>query len=289
MMTKTALCIGINDYPGTASDLRGCVNDVDDWSRELKSRGFTVEKLTNSKAKRAEMRSRIAALVKGADYGDCVVIVYSGHGSFVEDLDGDEPDGTDECLCPYDTATKGVITDDDLYELYSARERGVRLIMISDSCHSGTVAKFNPIVTPPTLRGRGAPERKVRFLPPGAFLSKRKVSALGSRGPSHTSSPPGRHAALLLSGCQDSEFSYDAYFEGRPNGAFSFVALKALKKLPKHASYRDWYEQIRKMLPSQQYPQTPNLYGGSWMKKWAVFSTQEDEKALKKARKKKKR
>ena len=27
-MTKRALCIGINDYPGTGSDLTGCVNDA---------------------------------------------------------------------------------------------------------------------------------------------------------------------------------------------------------------------------------------------------------------------
>ena len=31
-MGKKALCIGINDYPGTGMDLRGCVNDADDWA-----------------------------------------------------------------------------------------------------------------------------------------------------------------------------------------------------------------------------------------------------------------
>ena len=30
-MAKRALCIGINDYPGTGSDLAGCVNDAHDW------------------------------------------------------------------------------------------------------------------------------------------------------------------------------------------------------------------------------------------------------------------
>jgi hypothetical protein len=29
-MAKNALCIGINDYPGTQSDLKGCVNDAND-------------------------------------------------------------------------------------------------------------------------------------------------------------------------------------------------------------------------------------------------------------------
>lgn len=85
------------------------------------------------------------------------------------------------------------------------------------------------------------------------------------------SSRPGRYAGLLLTGCQDTEYSYDAYFEGRPNGAFSFVALRALAKLPTGATYRDWYAAIRRSLPSRQYPQTPNLYGSSSMKRWKVL------------------
>ncbi|MGE5839594.1 MAG: caspase family protein, partial [Deltaproteobacteria bacterium] len=40
-MAKRALCIGINDYPGTGSDLAGCVNDANDWAVLLKKRGFT--------------------------------------------------------------------------------------------------------------------------------------------------------------------------------------------------------------------------------------------------------
>ena len=42
MPKKTALCIGINNYPGTQNDLNGCVNDANDWTAELKARGYTV-------------------------------------------------------------------------------------------------------------------------------------------------------------------------------------------------------------------------------------------------------
>jgi hypothetical protein len=73
-----------------------------------------------------------------------------------------------------------------------------------------------------------------------------------------------------MAGCQDTEYSYDAYFQGRPNGAFSFVALRALKKGP--ASYQKWFIAIRKMLPSQQYPQSPNLFGSKSMKLWRVLA-----------------
>jgi len=271
-MAKRALCIGINNYPGTDSDLAGCVNDANDWADALEVRGFHVQKLLDKQAKGAAMRSAIRDIVTKAKSGDCVVIQYSGHGSFVPDLDGDEPDGTDECLCPYDVASKGPITDDELFELYSARKHGVRLLMISDSCHSGTVARFAPITTPPTAKGKNAPQRKVRFLPPATFVPKREAEKLGERRAIRSSSPPGRYAALLMAGCQDVEYSFDAYFQGRPNGAFSFVALRALKALPSNATYASWFKTIRQALPSQQYPQTPNLYGSKSMRQWKVFA-----------------
>ena len=270
-MAKRALCIGINDYPGTGSDLAGCVNDVEDWTAALRKRGFEVEQLLNRRATGRAVRDALRSLVSSARPGDSVLVQYSGHGSFVPDLDGDEPDGTDECICPYDVATKGPITDDELFDIYSLRQPGVRVVMISDSCHSGTVARFAPISTPPTIRGAGAPQRKVRFLPPAAFLSQRETAKLGARRGIRRSSPPGRYAALLLAGCQDVEYSYDAYFEGRPNGAFTFVALRALAKLKSGATYRAWYDRIRKALPSQQYPQTPNLFGSSSQKLWRAL------------------
>jgi hypothetical protein len=270
-MTLRALCIGINDYPGTDSDLAGCVNDASDWAAALRKRGFQVAMLRDRQATGAAIRKAIRDLLARCRPGDLALVQYSGHGSFVPDEDGDEPDGTDECLCPHDVTRKGPITDDELFELFSARPAGVKVVMISDSCHSGTVARFAPIRTPPTTAGPSPPRRTVRFLPPGVFLSRREAAPLGARRAARRASPPGRYASLLLAGCQDTEYSYDAYFEGRPNGAFTFVALRALATLKKGATYRDWYKAIRRSLPSRQYPQTPNLYGSSAMRAWKVF------------------
>lgn len=271
-MKRRALCIGINDYPGTGSDLAGCVNDANDWAAAFADRGFAVKTLLDRQATGNAIRSAIESIVAGARRGDSILVQFSGHGSFVPDLDGDEPDGTDECLCPYDLKEKGPITDDDLFELYSARRSGVRIVMISDSCHSGTVARFAPITTPPTTKDGNPPERKVRFLPPAVFLSRRDAAKLGVRRAKRPSSPPGRYAALLLAGCQDTEYSFDAYFEGRPNGAFTFIALRSLAVLPKKAAYGDWFQAIRRVLPSRQYPQTPNLFGSASMRRWKVLS-----------------
>lgn len=271
-MAKKALCIGINDYPGSDSDLAGCVNDAGDWAKVLQARGFNVKKMLDRQATGKAMRKAVEALVADAKKGDSVVIQFSGHGSFVPDVDGDEPDGTDECLCPYDVGKNGPITDDELYDVFSRLARGARLLMISDSCHSGTVARFAPITTPPTAVGKNAPRRTVRFLPPTVYLSRREISKLGPCRPIRKSSPPGRSGALLMAGCQDVEYSYDAYFRGRPNGAFTFAAIRALSKLRPDATYSDWFKEIRGTLPSRQYPQSPNLYGSTGMKRWKVLA-----------------
>ncbi len=168
--------------------------------------------------------------------------------------------------------TKGPISDDELNDLFTSKKNGVKMVFFSDSCHSGTVTRFAPITTPPTITGKNAPVRKVKFLPPANFLSPRDLNKLGTIRTFRRSSPPGRYGSLLMSGCQDTEYSYDAFFQNRPNGAFTFVALQTLKNLKASATYLEWYKAIRKALPSQQYPQSPNLYGSATMKRWKIFS-----------------
>ncbi len=69
-MTTKALCIGINDYPGTNNDLSGCVNDAKDWAEELTRRGFAVSQLLDKEATRAAMIKGIGGLIEGAIKGD---------------------------------------------------------------------------------------------------------------------------------------------------------------------------------------------------------------------------
>lgn len=263
-MSKTALCIGINDYPGTESDLFGCVNDANQWCDALMDRGFIVSTLFDEQATGKAMRDAIGKLISKAKNGDSIVIQYSGHGTFIPDENKDEDDQVDECICPYDIMDNGPIVDDELNSLFSSKAEGVKLVVIADSCFSGTVAKFAPF----RFKDKLFPHVGVRFLPPTVFL-KRSVDRLKSiRFFLH---PPGRDVALLLAGCWSTEYSYDANFYGVPNGAFTYVALAALKKLKPTATYADWMKAIRKKLPSRQYPQTPNLYGTNDMKKWVVF------------------
>jgi uncharacterized caspase-like protein len=137
-MALKALCIGINDYPGTGSDLAGCVNDADDWRDFLTERGFEVTQLLNSQATKRAMLREISALIREASADDVLVITYSGHGSWIPDNPGgDETDHRDEVLCPYDVTENGPLSDDELYNIYSSLQEGVHAVFISDSCHSG--------------------------------------------------------------------------------------------------------------------------------------------------------
>lgn len=262
-MAKSALCIGINNYPGTGSDLAGCVNDAKDWRDALEDRGFSTQVMLDGDATKSAMKDAISEIVTKAHSGDRVVITYSGHGSWVVDKDADEPDQRDEVLCPHDIGQNRPFRDDELHDIFSERERGVRVTLISDSCHSGSVARLAP-----PFEGAET-NQKVRFLPPSAFLPDEDQVVAARMGRPMIS--PKRHAALLIAGCQDTEFSYDAYFGSRPNGAFSYFALRALENLPNNATYRDWYRKIRERLPSQQYPQKPNLQGSNRQKDWQTL------------------
>lgn len=260
-MAKIALCVGINDYPGFQNDLQGCVNDAHDWAGALQSRGFDVDLLLDSGATKTAILSRLKSAIAAAKATETVVFTYSGHGTWVPDQNGDESDGRDEAIVPYDFA-HGLIVDDELADLFAANHTGARIVMISDSCHSGTVARF--------AVGLEEPAPKIRFMSPSMFLHDLELPAARrvERAPRKTS-PKGR--ALLMSGCLDTEYSYDATFGGRPNGAFTYFALQALRNLPDTATYGTWHTEIRKLLPSTNYPQRPGLDGTASQKKWTCL------------------
>ncbi|MBI4757371.1 MAG: caspase family protein [Betaproteobacteria bacterium] len=263
-MTKKALCIGINDYPGTGSDLSGCVNDAGDWASTLAARGYAVTKMLDAQATRAAMIDAMGKLISGAQRGDTVVITYSGHGTWQPDSSGDEPDGRDEALCPHDITTRGALLDDDLHTLFTNHAQGVRIVLISDSCHSGSVTRGDESDLDP-----GMP--RARFLPPEAWMPADRLPRSTARPTVLVSGLARSGGDLLLAGCKDTEYSWDTRFNGRPNGAFTYYALKTLKTLPANTTYSKWVTAIRSYLPSTSLPQAPQILGSTTAKKWKAL------------------
>jgi hypothetical protein len=267
-MKKLALCVGINDYPGADSDLYGCVNDARDWCALLESLGFGVECLVDQDATRDGVLLAMDRLFSRRGYH---VMTYSGHGSYVPDENGDEPDGVDECLCPQDIVENGPIVDDEINSMLLAYAGRGPCIMVSDSCHSGTVSRA---AFGARFDHGDSPAGRPRFLAPGVFGGGRMVSRL-----TKALGRPDRKAStkvldgglLLMAGCQDYEYSYDANIAGKPNGAFTYWALKTLRKLGDGATFNDWFRAIRRKLPCAQYPQTPNLVGPRSARRDRIF------------------
>lgn len=270
---KRSLHIGINDYPGVGSDLSGCVNDAMDWAACLKARGFDDQAiLLDGQATKNAMRNAIEKIVQATTASDIAVITYSGHGTWVPDVDGDEADGRDEALCPWDIGTTGeVLTDDELFEIFSARNYSARIIFISDSCHSGTVSRASVAV--PGVQNDTWKFPRMKFLAPEFHLSKDMLQ-IAKRVEKSTAKSKIRAASVLFAGCRDTEYSYDAWFNQRANGAFTFVALKALESVGNApgVNYWQWYQEIRKYLPHVQYPQTPQFDAAYYQRKWEVFA-----------------
>lgn len=262
---KSALIIGTN-YPGSPYALQGCVNDANDWAEVLSCRGFGVQQMLDESATRAAITNALQIAVDGLRRHDLLMVTFSGHGTWVPDRDSDEADHRDEAICPTDISRVDPIIDDELYTIFSKRAWGSHVVMISDSCFSGTLQRFLPPLTPDKSE-----HHAVRFLPPEQWTSDatsdafRAAAGTPSRGRS-------RSGALVLSGCRNTEYSYDAFFGSRPNGAFTRVAIDALARIENDASYRDWHRAIRGRLPSVDYPQSPQLDGTASQKRQLVFT-----------------
>eukprot|EP01065_Artemidia_motanka_P021706 TRINITY_DN2595_c0_g1_i1.p1 TRINITY_DN2595_c0_g1~~TRINITY_DN2595_c0_g1_i1.p1 ORF type:complete len:443 (+),score=142.00 TRINITY_DN2595_c0_g1_i1:65-1393(+) len=155
---KLSVLVGIN-YTGQKGALRGCCNDVLRMVKYIESEGFreTEDRMkvlldpidyegvsdlqvTPELPTKANILKVIDWLAENAEPGDTVFFHYSGHGTQVKDLDGDEEDGMDEALVPMDYQKAGFITDDTLYEkLCKSLPAGVRVFAMMDCCHSGTI------------------------------------------------------------------------------------------------------------------------------------------------------
>ncbi|HET7437831.1 MAG TPA: caspase family protein, partial [Thermoanaerobaculia bacterium] len=121
---RRALCVGINSYP--TAPLHGCVADAELWARTLASLGFEPPTmLLDSLATRAGIIDTLAQMIAGSSRGDAIVFQFSGHGTEVRDLNGDDESDKDQALCPYDFADGHLLIDDDVAALFTRIPTGV--------------------------------------------------------------------------------------------------------------------------------------------------------------------
>lgn len=267
--SKRALCVGINDYPYEGNDLNGCVNDAHAWAQILTERfdfaGDDIKIITDRQATKRTMMRALKDLLAGAQTGDTLVFANSSHGSYVAERGGDEA-RYDEVLCPYDIDAND-IRDDELREMIAGLKTGVRLTVILDNCFSGTATRAAVTDILPGLR---VPDRRrVRFLSPALRGLPVLANPWKAKPKRKIQYPQSKMKEVLLSGCSDKEYSYDAYFNDVPHGALTYYALEAMRRARYKLSYADLHARLVKLITD--YPQNPQLEGSSPNKRRQVF------------------
>jgi len=248
---KRALLVGLNEFKNV-SPLRGCWNDVYnfrgmliDWfGLRLHDMIFLMDKM----ATKQNIVDQLKTLVSGSARGDQLWYFHSGHGSYVPDTSGDEADGRDEVLCPYDYSRKDPSTwllDDELGEIFKGVNAGAVLECVIDACHSGTIDKgMQPNIRP---KGIDAPDLVDR-------TTKRRIR----RAPREA-----QGSYFVWAGCQDDQTSADAWFADtmRFEGAFTHHLVRQITSNPK-GSRDSQLRAVRASLKGAGFSQIPQLEMG---------------------------
>lgn len=261
-----SLHIGLNfvdpkHYAGWDGELAACEADADDMEAIAQSCGYESSKLLRGEATGVAVRDAIITAADKLRAGDIFLLTYSGHGGQLPDKNDDEPDLNDETWCLFD----GQVVDDELFALYTRFAKGVRIFVLSDSCHSGSVIKqYRDIATAGgrgVLRGAagdGAEEPlRFRAMPtPIALRTYRQNRAYydgyTEKLPSNKESARALAATVrLISGCADEQLSMDGAF----NGLFTGTLLKVWKEGAFDGDYTRFHRTIATRMPVTQSPQ----------------------------------
>jgi metacaspase-1 len=254
-----SLHIGLNlvdpdSYEGWDGALQGCEHDADDMLAIANASGFESKKILTKDATADTVKQAIAEAAGALVSGDTFFLTYSGHGSQVPDSNGDErEDGVDETWVLYDRQ----LVDDELYELWGSFAPGVRIVVLSDSCHSGSaIREVLDAVNPDAL------EARVEIPKPNGMRAMPKAQAeevykahrelydeIQKNTPAQDTVEVGAHV-LLISGCQDNQTSAD----GKRNGLFTQTLLGVWDGGTFKGGYKRFYSAIVEQMPPWQSP-----------------------------------
>jgi len=265
MARGIALTIGLNSvdpkhYQGWSGELAACEADANDMAEIAKSCRFTITKLLTKNATRKAVTKALASASSSLKPGDIFMVSYSGHGGQLPDLNSEEDDGEDETWCLFDAQ----LVDDEIYDALAAFAKGVRILVFSDSCHSGTVIKaayYASTATAPAsamaAHGLGgvAAEPRFRVMPaPVALRTYQANTALYDpilrNQKIRDAQAKVKASAVLISGCQDNQLSADGTF----NGLFTGTLKRVWNGGKFKGSHRAFHKKILTQMPPDQSP-----------------------------------
>ena len=257
MATGISIHIGLNrvdpnHYQGWDGKLKGCENDARAMEAIASKQKFATSLLLNEQATAEGVKAAIGKAASQLKSGDILLLTYSGHGGQTPDPTEEEEDHLDETWVLYDRQ----LIDDELYALWGRFEADVRIFMLSDSCHSGSVAKEfrdsalfagQPAANMPVPRAMPVDVGMRTYAANKALYTQVKAD-----------NPQGDRvgigaSVILISGCQDNQVSLD----GPQNGVFTGALLKTWNDGKFKANIRKFHKSI---LNKIEFYQSPNYF-----------------------------
>ena len=250
------LQMACNNYAN--APLNGCLQDLKNLDKFFDSRNirFNDRKiLTEAQMTRDAMLRNIEWAVKTK--ADTKIIQFSGHGARIPSLNNDR-EKYDSTWVPYDYEKSGLILDDEIGQILSQNTSG-RIVILSDSCHSGGLQRnlvFNFVLD-------FARRSKVRALSESVSFrladKTRKISPRSTNNRSlfgRTTFINNSEATVLIATCKPDQTSADAYINGMWQGAGTASLLYAINKLnKKNQNFSEVASLANKWLKENKYTQ----------------------------------
>jgi hypothetical protein len=271
--TNRALLVAIDTYP----DLSGwgdihASNDIQLVVPMLRQNGYLEKNiliLQNDKAIKSAIINALADLLKKSAKGDFIYIHFSCHGQQMADDNGDEADGLDEALIPYDAKRRYVkgeyegqhhLRDDELGKWLEKIRAKVtnsgNVVVLIVACHSGTATREND--DEEYVRGTS-----YVFAPAGYEYSRLQKSEEMNL---HLTSKGNVAPITILSACRADEVNYEyrdpinKNYYGSLSYAFCNLLLKNVQPdLSNNYFFSALENELTKMLINRKRKQTPHI------------------------------
>ncbi|CAA6808675.1 MAG: Metacaspase [uncultured Sulfurovum sp.] len=243
-------------YNGSDGALRTCGKDCLDMKALAEAQNFETSMVfLNEEATREAVSQAIADASETLEAGDMLFVSYSGHGTAIPDETGDEENGKDQTWCLFD----GLLLDDELYALWTRFAEDVRIMVVSDSCHSGTVTKVAPGQDPETMiLSKHFPDEEAEKI----YIEHKSMYLEIKQEAGKLLDKELKASVKLIAGCQDIESSYVL-----PHDENSLLT-KEINRVWDSGQFVgttiEFFEKVKKGVEASAYEnriyQMPNLY-----------------------------
>jgi metacaspase-1 len=271
---KHAIIFAIGDYPKSGGWPQiSSGNDIPIIKAALMNQRFpekNIRIVKDEAATKAGIRKAIEDLIRSVKPDDVVVLHFSSHGEQVADDNGDETDGYDETIVPYDAIlpTLSGDYDKDQASYFRDDEFGILInqlrsklgpkgdvVVFMDACHSGSGTRGIAHV-----RGGQAP-----FVPAGYDHTKfQKTDTAGVFKEKEFSVAENAKMAtyIVFSAARAEELNYETVDDyGTSLGSLTYAVSKAMSNLDEGTSYRSLFAKVMAIMNSKVPKQNPVLEG----------------------------